>query len=87
MNMRKKEYKLQKMSLALSPLAEKLLLLGGTPILLSLLYIAFNVAALPLLTLNAMQYYTAMLEYPIAAIAVLTVGTLLTDIAVKRSKH
>ncbi len=84
--MRKKEYKTQKKNLILSPLAEKLLIFGGTPILLCLLYISFSIAALPHLTLNNMHYYTAMLEYPIAAIAVLTVGTLLTDIAVKRTK-
>ena len=85
--MRKKEYKTQKKKLILSPIAQKLLIFGGTPILLCLLYISFSIAALPLLTLNKMQYYTAMLEYPIAAIAVLTVGTLLIDIAVKRSEH
>ena len=81
--MRKNEKFFQKRQFTLAPLAAKILALGLLPIYASLLYLLFEVRAAGELTEAAARYWGGMLEYPVAALAVLTALTFLTDRALK----
>ena len=57
---------------------------GYLPILVTALYILFTIPEKGVLTPAAAAYYGGMLEYPLAALAVLCGGALLAEAAVRR---
>ena len=77
--MRKNEKFTLKKHFSLAPLAAKILSLGLLPIYASLLRLFFELRAAGELTEAAARYYGGMLEYPVAALAVLTALTFLAD--------
>lgn len=81
--MRKNVNLTPKKQFTLAPLAAKILSLGLLPIYASLLRLFFEVRAAGELTEAAARYWGGMLEYPVAALAVLTALTFLTDRALK----
>lgn len=83
MNMRKNEKFTSKQPFSLAPLAAKILGLGLLPIYASLLRLFFEVRAAGELTEAAARYWGGMLEYPVAALAVLTALTFLVDRVIK----
>ena len=72
-----------KRQFTLAPLAAKILGLGLLPIYASLVRLFFELRAAGELTEAAARYYGGMLEYPVAALAVLTALTFLADRAIK----
>ena len=77
--MRKNESFTPKKHISLAPLAKKILNLGMIPIYASLLRLLWELRNIGTLTEAAARYYGAMLEYPVAALAVLTAATFLAD--------
>ena len=61
-------------SLTLSPACRRLITVGSLPILASLFYCALEILRAAPLTEAKAAYFGGMLEYHVAAIALLTVG-------------
>lgn len=81
MNMRKNE-KNGRVRL-LTPIAEWVLCAGMLPILLALLVLGTEVAAATPYSLATAENFGRLLEYPVAALALLTALTFLLDRAVR----
>lgn len=77
MIMRKNEYFSFKKSL--TPTACRLLQIGLVLIYASLFRLIFEITSLAPFTAAKAEYFGRMLEFPVAALAVLTVATYLTD--------
>lgn len=84
MNMRKNGCKKSAAKRFLSPPALLILQCGLPVILLSLLGISFFISENAPLTKAAAVYVGGMLEYPVAALMILTVGAILADIAYRQ---
>lgn len=82
MNMRKNEYiKGQKSKKRRLRPAEVVLSLGLPPILLCLFGILYQIEIGAPLTRAAANYFGGMLEYPVAALMLVTAGALIADLA------
>ena len=86
MNMRKNEYNSpQKAKKRSASPAQAILLLGLPPILLCLLGILYLIGRDAPLTLAAANYFGRMLEYPVAALMLVTAGAVIADLAWRRN--
>ena len=86
MNMKKKGMTMH--TSRLFPLAKPariILWCGSPPILLSLLRLLWEVLARGEFTVNTARYFGGMLEFPLAALMLVTGGALLADVAAKRN--
>lgn len=86
MNMRKNEYKrVQKSKRRRAHPAEIILSLGLPPILFCLFGILYQIERGAPLTRAAANYFGRMLEYPAAALMLVTAGALIADLAWRRN--